>query len=314
MPWKGVTWCFIISLLAAGAAYSITCTDLLGAKPAPFASSAEYPYPPPPCELADDPQSEEKPPKGEAPPAEKDKEKSQAKGEEAEPTPPVAPADGKGKKSSDPRFPREGKPKGLDRYLRESLKEICVLSGDSLSKIGKRFHIPYTLVKNLNGLEGSQIAAGSTLKVIEGPFHLLVIRARRVLRLYCKGTWVKTYDVAVGKKGHETVLGEFTIRTKMREPSWTHPDTREVIPFGNEENPLGTRWIGFTEGIGIHGTWDPESIGQAASRGCVRMRNADVEELFHLVVRTQSVVKIVDDLPSEAEEEAGERKTEEIGE
>jgi len=49
-------------------------------------------------------------------------------------------------------------------------------------------------------------------------------------------------------------------------------------------NPLGTRWMGLGyKGYGIHGTNRPHSIGKAASHGCIRMRNHDVEELFELV-------------------------------
>jgi lipoprotein-anchoring transpeptidase ErfK/SrfK len=49
-------------------------------------------------------------------------------------------------------------------------------------------------------------------------------------------------------------------------------------------NPVGTRWMGLSAaGYGIHGTNAPGSIGKAASHGCIRMRNRDVEELFELV-------------------------------
>jgi len=47
---------------------------------------------------------------------------------------------------------------------------------------------------------------------------------------------------------------------------------------------VGTRWIGLSEhGYGIHGTNAPGSIGKNASHGCIRLRNADVEQLFKLV-------------------------------
>jgi hypothetical protein len=49
-------------------------------------------------------------------------------------------------------------------------------------------------------------------------------------------------------------------------------------------NPLGTRWMGLGyKGYGIHGTNMPLSIGKAASHGCIRMRNQDVEDLFERV-------------------------------
>jgi hypothetical protein len=53
-----------------------------------------------------------------------------------------------------------------------------------------------------------------------------------------------------------------------------------VVPPG-PHNPLGTRWMGLSEkGYGIHGTNVSRSIGKAASHGCIRMAQPDLEELF----------------------------------
>ena len=47
---------------------------------------------------------------------------------------------------------------------------------------------------------------------------------------------------------------------------------------------LGTRWMGFDiTGYGIHGTTEPDKIGQQVTAGCVRMRNEEVEELYTLI-------------------------------
>jgi lipoprotein-anchoring transpeptidase ErfK/SrfK len=53
-----------------------------------------------------------------------------------------------------------------------------------------------------------------------------------------------------------------------------------VIPGGSPENPLKARWLGIFDGAGIHGTDAINSLGTAASHGCVRMRISDVEELY----------------------------------
>ena len=57
------------------------------------------------------------------------------------------------------------------------------------------------------------------------------------------------------------------------------------IPGGNPENPLGSRAMylfkgKYDTGFRIHGTIHPESIGTAASSGCIRMLNAEVIKLF----------------------------------
>jgi hypothetical protein len=56
--------------------------------------------------------------------------------------------------------------------------------------------------------------------------------------------------------------------------------------------------LGF-QGYGIHGTNHPESIGHAASHGCIRLRNHDVEELFQLVRVGDEVDLVSEPTPEE---------------
>jgi lipoprotein-anchoring transpeptidase ErfK/SrfK len=92
---------------------------------------------------------------------------------------------------------------------------------------------------------------------------------------------IKIYDIAVGKPSTPSPSGEFQIVNRIANPSWYGRD--KVVGPG-AGNPVGTRWMGLNvRGYGIHGTNAPGSIGKAASHGCIRMRNRDVEELFELV-------------------------------
>jgi lipoprotein-anchoring transpeptidase ErfK/SrfK len=97
----------------------------------------------------------------------------------------------------------------------------------------------------------------------------------------------KTYDVAVGTAEHPTPAGRFTIVDKAKDPDWTAPDEpwagayrNEVVEGGAAENPLKARWLGIVGGVGIHGTAAESSIGSRASHGCIRMRVADVVDLY----------------------------------
>ncbi|HLO50058.1 MAG TPA: L,D-transpeptidase [Kamptonema sp.] len=114
---------------------------------------------------------------------------------------------------------------------------------------------------------------------------VLRLRDRRVY-VYRKNELQTSFPVAVGKEGWETPTGNFKVMQMIREPSWEHPWTGEVVPPG-PDNPLGSRWIGFwTDGknvIGFHGTPNPESIGRPASHGCVRMYDKDAQALFEKV-------------------------------
>src|SRR5205085_10853508 len=90
-----------------------------------------------------------------------------------------------------------------------------------------------------------------------------------------------TYQVAVGAEVSRSPEGDFTVVNRLENPTYYAPG--KIIGPG-KENPLGTRWMGLsTKGFGIHGTNVPNSIGKAASHGCIRMRQHDLEELFAMV-------------------------------
>lgn len=92
---------------------------------------------------------------------------------------------------------------------------------------------------------------------------------------------LRIYDIAVGKPSTPSPNGTFHVVNRLKHPTWFN--SGRVVPPG-PSNPLGTRWLGLSKaGYGIHGTNAPLSIGLAASHGCIRMRNQDVEELFELV-------------------------------
>jgi lipoprotein-anchoring transpeptidase ErfK/SrfK len=113
--------------------------------------------------------------------------------------------------------------------------------------------------------------------------------------VYQGATQVTSYPVAVGRPGWETPLGTFKVIQMIEHPSWANPFTGEVVPPG-ADNPLGDRWIGFwTDGrnyIGFHGTPNRESVGQAASHGCVRLYNEHIRELYGLVTMGISVTVV----------------------
>ncbi|MDR7867923.1 MAG: L,D-transpeptidase [Sporomusaceae bacterium] len=103
----------------------------------------------------------------------------------------------------------------------------------------------------------------------------------RTLEFFAGGTLVKTYPVAIGKPSTPSPLGSFAIFEKEVDPWWFPPRTGEVVPSG-PHNPLGYRWMGFAPLYGIHGTNAPWAIGLAVSNGCIRMHEADVEELYEV--------------------------------
>ena len=111
--------------------------------------------------------------------------------------------------------------------------------------------------------------------------QIIVSIPDRQLALIEEGRVLKIYSVAVGAEVSPSPEGEFTVMSRLENPGYYKPGT--VIAPG-KSNPLGTRWMGLNKkGYGIHGTNLPNSIGKAASHGCIRMRQQDLEELFALV-------------------------------
>ncbi|HEV7482189.1 MAG TPA: L,D-transpeptidase/peptidoglycan binding protein [Solirubrobacterales bacterium] len=121
------------------------------------------------------------------------------------------------------------------------------------------------------------------------PSYLTLDRSTFTLRLWEHLKLAKTYTVAVGMEGLETPEGQYEIEEKEENPSWHVPDSAwagdlagQVIPPGPDD-PIKARWMAIFEGAGIHGTEETESLGSAASHGCIRMAIPDVEELYDRV-------------------------------
>ena len=125
------------------------------------------------------------------------------------------------------------------------------------------------------------VAASAEVFAEGGTRRIVVSLPDRKIALFEDGRVVKVYPIAVGKHSTPSPNGSFHIVSRVVKPTWYQPG--KVVPAG-PANPLGTRWMGLGyKGYGIHGTNRPKSIGKAASHGCIRMRNQDVEDLFERV-------------------------------
>jgi len=110
---------------------------------------------------------------------------------------------------------------------------------------------------------------------------IVVCLPDRKLAVMEDGDVIATFPVAVGAIASPSPTGEFQIVSRVSHPTYYRPGT--VIPSG-KDNPVGTRWLGLSQkGYGIHGTNAPRSVGHAASHGCIRLRNRDMERLFTMV-------------------------------
>ncbi|MFA5389179.1 MAG: L,D-transpeptidase family protein [Candidatus Omnitrophota bacterium] len=153
--------------------------------------------------------------------------------------------------------------------------------GDSLIKIAKKFGTTVDLIKISNSLKNDNIRARSKLKISKAKYKILVDKSQNILTLLDDSDVVKVYRVSTGENNC-TPVGTFRIVNKIMDPVWY--TEKAIVPAESPDNVLGSRWMGFNlPGYGIHGTTAPEKIGQQATQGCIRMINAEVEELYKIV-------------------------------
>jgi lipoprotein-anchoring transpeptidase ErfK/SrfK len=131
------------------------------------------------------------------------------------------------------------------------------------------------------------------------PGTIFINTAERRLYLVLPNGQALRYGIGVGRDGFRW-SGTHRISAKKEWPSWTPPSQmlarRPDLPrhmAGGIDNPLGARamYLGSTL-YRIHGSNEPETIGQAVSSGCFRMTNDDVKDLYDRVsIGTTVVVK-----------------------
>jgi len=110
---------------------------------------------------------------------------------------------------------------------------------------------------------------------------------------------IAAYPVTVGSTHTASPVGEWKVRGIAKMPKFRYD--KEMLKHGQRSgnfyvlppgprNPVGVMWIALNKkGIGIHGTNEPDSIGHAASHGCVRLANWDVVRLATKIKSGDSV-------------------------
>jgi len=160
--------------------------------------------------------------------------------------------------------------------------DYTIRPGDTLAGIAKAHGCTVQLLARGNGIKGDVIRPGDRLRILTGRFAVAVDKSDNELVVTLNDRFFKRYRVGTGKY-ERTPVGQFRITERIPQPTWWHPDGR-VIPYGDKENVLGTHWLSLdVPGYGIHGTWEPQTIGRQESAGCIRLLNEDIEELFVLL-------------------------------
>jgi lipoprotein-anchoring transpeptidase ErfK/SrfK len=190
-------------------------------------------------------------------------------------------------------------------------EEYKIKSGDSLSRIASRRELAthWKLIQRVNRIANpSRIRLDQTIKLVRGPFHAVVYKSKHRMDIYHgspnnpdQWLFITSLNVGLGAD-NGTPLGVFTISTnKLENPGWVNPrDASERYTPDDPANPIGEYWLGLDgvgeyatlTGYGIHGTIDPDSIGDDQSMGCVRLADQDIALVYELLAERVSVVEI----------------------
>ena len=185
----------------------------------------------------------------------------------------------------------------------------AVKKGDTLSQIAKRNGVQadWRVIMRMNGLRNERdLRVGKTIKLPTAAFHAEVSKRDYRMYLYAgegpSRVMVGAYDVGLGEFD-STPTGMFMVRprSKLINPEWRNPRTGEYYFPDDPKNPIGERWIGLVgveqsnsgiKGYGIHGTVEPQSIGQQLSMGCVRMLPPGLDITYELLTEPNSTILI----------------------
>lgn len=132
--------------------------------------------------------------------------------------------------------------------------------------------------------EDMEAAAIDTAYISKTGYHLYIDLDALLMYVYKDGLPIKTYEVSGGKANSPSPLGKWKIISK---DTWGEG--------------FGGAWLGFNVpwGLyGIHGTSEPWSIGKSnSSKGCIRMRNKEVQELYKMIPYNTPVTIVYENIP-----------------
>lgn len=159
-----------------------------------------------------------------------------------------------------------------------------VVSRDTLTAIARKTGVTIEQIKLANHKTDDKLSINDRLTISRQMPAITVSKKTLRLTFSFKGATLKEYPVCIGKEADLTPAGAYAVGDKLKNPPWYTGGKK--IPYGDPANILGTRWMtiipadGVLRGYGIHGTTKPETVPGRDSAGCVRMLNADVEQLY----------------------------------
>lgn len=152
-------------------------------------------------------------------------------------------------------------------YSRDHLlaPAYVVQPGEGLEQIAVKHNVPWELLAKINGIaDPANLAPGTQLKVVKGPFCALVDKSRRQMTLFLGGLYAGSFNVGFGQD-QAAADGYYKVVGKSFEPS----RSLRVLDLGN--------------GISVHSAIDTLALENDFARGCIRLDPAQAADVYDIL-------------------------------
>lgn len=205
----------------------------------------------------------------------------------------------------------------LSDKVEEQAKQRGLPYTSLLELVAERYHSDRAFLRAINPEKNlNQLHVGDTVRVPHvAPFRIEALRGNghlvpadpvkvqnrkvfvnlqeRMLEVYDHQNMIAAFPITPGSSSIPAPRGNWKVIVMASMPYFRHDEKmlNEGIQSTNfhqlppgPNSPVGVMWMGLNRrGIGLHGTSNPETIGRAASHGCIRLANWDAVRLSSLV-------------------------------
>jgi LysM repeat protein len=150
---------------------------------------------------------------------------------------------------------------------------------ESLFDVAERYGVPWQLLQNINGVRDPEVlVAGTTIKVVPGPFRADVDLTRGEITLFLGEMYAGRFPFAVGNEVPQP--GEYRVGDKRRDRVYIGDDQR-VVNGSDPDNPYGGWWLDLGREASIHGS--PKNIASGQTLGCISLSPQDARDVYGIL-------------------------------
>lgn len=161
---------------------------------------------------------------------------------------------------------------------------IDIRYGDSFLKIGKKYALSADFLEQINPtLNPRNLKPTSGVKIIEGPFHLRLVKHADRLDLYARDWYVRSYNVQL-ELGNYLPAGTYRIRNAGK----IHVGSNYWVGFDGAEPATRDIFLGW-----IYGSSGPRAGRPNDDRSTgIKLADNDLRQVYNILVETRSLLHV----------------------